>query len=92
MPPKFNLRASIFQNFPGGHVPRPPSISMLHMLIVLRIITQSHDNQWLAITSSVGCITLKMVAPGLSRAARLHPREFEPQTTPLICETDPSEI
>ena len=33
---RINLRASNFQNFPGGHAPRPPSISMLCMLIVLR--------------------------------------------------------
>ena len=35
---RFHLRASIFQNFPGGHAPRPPSFSMLRMLIVLRTI------------------------------------------------------
>ena len=29
-----HLRASIFQNFPGGHAPRPPSKSMLRMLSV----------------------------------------------------------
>ena len=34
--PRFNLRASIFQNFPGGSMPPDlPSISMLRMLIVL---------------------------------------------------------
>ena len=25
--PKCHLRTSIFQNFPGGHAPRPPSIT-----------------------------------------------------------------
>ena len=30
-----NLRASIFQNFPGGMPPDPPCRSMLHMLSVL---------------------------------------------------------
>ena len=30
-----NHRASIFQNFPGGHAPRPPRRSMLRMLSVL---------------------------------------------------------
>ena len=34
---RFNLRASIFQKFPGDMLPDPPSISMLHMLIVLHI-------------------------------------------------------
>ena len=38
---------------------------MLHMLIVLCIITLSHENQCLAIRSPVGCITLRMVAPAL---------------------------
>jgi len=33
---KINLRIPNFQNFPGGHAPRPPSNSMLHMLVVLR--------------------------------------------------------
>ena len=39
---KFNLmiRASIFQNFSGGHALRLPSISMLFMLIVLRTMEQ----------------------------------------------------
>ena len=32
---KFNLRAPILQNFLGGMPPDPPSISMLHMLIVV---------------------------------------------------------
>ena len=36
---RFNLRASIFQKFPGGMPPNPPSISMLHMLIVLHTVT-----------------------------------------------------
>ena len=35
---RLHLRASIFQNFPGGHALRPPSFSMLCMLIVLRTI------------------------------------------------------
>ena len=35
MPLKFNLRAPILQNFPGGMPPDPPSISMLRMLIVV---------------------------------------------------------
>ena len=29
MSPNFSILASIFQNFPGGHAPRPPSSSML---------------------------------------------------------------
>ena len=32
---RINLRASNFQNFPGGNAPDPPSINMLHILIVL---------------------------------------------------------
>ena len=52
----FNLNASIFQNFLGKECPRPPSISMLPMLIVLRttitIILNSlfgrSTGQWLA--------------------------------------------
>ena len=44
MPLKFNLRAPVFQNFPGGHAPRPPSISMLRMLIVLRTINLTYDH------------------------------------------------
>jgi len=32
---RIDLRIPNFQNFPGGHVPRPPSNSMLRMLFVL---------------------------------------------------------
>ena len=32
--PEFNLRASIFQDFPGSIPPDSPNISMLHMSIV----------------------------------------------------------
>ena len=39
MPLKFNLRASILQNFLGGMPPDPPSISMLCMLIVVVLCT-----------------------------------------------------
>ena len=35
MPLKFNLRALLIQNFLGGMPPDPPSISMLHMLIMV---------------------------------------------------------
>ena len=31
----------IFQNFPERHAPRPPSINMLHMLIVLCTVTHT---------------------------------------------------
>jgi len=28
---RFNLKASNFQNFPGGHAPKPPFKAMLYM-------------------------------------------------------------
>ena len=46
----------------GGMPPDPLALACYTCLIVLHTITH---NQWLAITSSVSRITLKMVAPGL---------------------------
>ena len=42
--PKYNLRISNFENFPGGMLPDLPSISMLHMLIMLCTVTLSSSN------------------------------------------------
>ena len=44
MPLKFNLRASTLQIFWRGMPPDPPSISMLHMLIVVLCTVNSTSN------------------------------------------------
>ena len=48
---RFNLRASIFQKFPGHHPP-DPSISMLHVLIV-HTITHSYSHKGPILTACV---------------------------------------